>query len=148
VLAYQQLGLIPKLKETRASLGAEGFRHIARMKVRVELPPSRGQCVVQFADDKDPRSVRVVMTYSKTKPVEVALKWFAQPTNERVTTGILGHLPWLPSIPDLGLLVGAVGQVPHREHREADTVAATNFLTERMQEELIDAARRRKRSAN
>jgi hypothetical protein len=146
VLAYQQLGLIPKLKETRASLGAEGFRHIARMKVRVELPPSRGHCVVQFADDKDPRSVRVVMTYSKTKPVEVALKWFAQPTNERLTTGILGHLPWLRSYS--GLLLGVAPPIPHRDHREADTVSTADFLTERMRKELNEANGRRKRSAN
>jgi hypothetical protein len=63
--AYQSAGLIQKFETPSARLGAEGFRQIARMKSRIELPPSAGKCVVQFADETDPRSVRVVMTYSR-----------------------------------------------------------------------------------
>jgi hypothetical protein len=141
--AYQAVDSIPKVTFSTATeyggVGVDGARHLARMTKRVELPRPDTPCVVQFGDERDPRSVRVVMTHSKTRPVEVDLRFFAQPTKEPVSTGILKHLPWLPQ--HMGLFIGTPTKVQNRDHLEASAIAGSSFLRRADREKIYTAQR-------
>ena len=111
------------------------------MTTRVELPLKGTPCFVQFTDERDPRTVRIVMTYSKTKPAEVVLRFFVQPTEDRVTTGIMNHLPWLRSLPSRVLNggPGAFREKNFKSPRDADQVTDHEFVDRETAKQLNDA---------
>jgi hypothetical protein len=144
--AYQAAGLVPKSDRRMSDgrIGEEGFRQLARMKTRIELPIERTPCVVEFARDMDPSTVRIVITYSKTRSVDVRLRFFVQPTSEPLTTGILSHLPWLTSD-------DAIKYMPMRNppsdtttHRNSNNLNRDEFLSGAIIRPLLDAAMKKR----
>jgi hypothetical protein len=141
--AYQAAGLAPKF-ERRAvpfGIGAEGFRLLKKIRTRVELPIKRTPCVVAFQSDSDPSTVRIVMTYSRTRPIEVELRFFVQPTSEPLTAGIWDHLPWVTS--DEGRMTMRMRNSGPSEHREVENLNPDEFLFGSKVRVFKDAARRK-----
>jgi hypothetical protein len=101
LLLYQDAGLIPKFERhaPRGGIGAVGFREIARMKTRVELALIQTHHIARFSDESQPGSVRIIPKHSQIAPAQVVFRFFVQPTSDRMTTGIIEHLPWLNSLP-------------------------------------------------
>jgi hypothetical protein len=130
---YQKAGLIPEFERhaPHGGVGVEGYRQMSRMTTRVQLPPKHTPCIVQFTDERDSKSARIVMTYSRTAAIEVQLRFFVQPTGDRMTTGILTQLPWLSSLP-IHLLSGTTrgaGEKDIGTHRDAARLIDSNFVT-------------------
>jgi hypothetical protein len=142
---YQKAGLIPEFERhaPHGGVGKEGYRQLALMTTRVQLPREHTPGVVKFADERNPKSARIVMTHSRTATVEVELRFFVQPTRDRMTTGILGQLPWLNSLPT-HLLSGTTrgtGEKDIGPHRDAARLIDSDFVTH---ETRIRLARARK----
>ena len=123
---YQQAGLMPA-DDVKGDLGAEGFRHIAGIRQRIELPLEHTPGIVQFSNDQDRMTMRLVTTYSKRKPAEVILRFFVVPTDERMTTGILKHLPWLPSRAGKYIL-GEFGKLDRSQDQDGTDISPVDFL--------------------
>lgn len=137
---YQDAGLLPADDYDR-SLGPIGFQHIVGIKRRIEVPLNHTPGVVQFGNDQDPETMRMVTTYSKRKSPEVVLRFFVVPTKEPMTTGILKDLPWLPS--RAGMFILGAGKWDDSQDRNGIDVTAYVFL-DRMTREKFASENRAK----
>ena len=93
--------------------------------------------IVKFADESNPKTARIVMTYSETKRPEVNLRYFAQPTRDPVTTGIMKHLPWLNNLPS-SRLDGRTGELNMERyaHRPDAWIFDRSFVNTRTADRL------------
>ena len=91
------------------------------------MPVEHTPGVVQFANDRDRTTMRMVTTYSKRKSPEVILRFFVVPTNEPITTGILKHLPWLPSRAGKFIL-GDFGKLDRSQDQDGTDISPVDFL--------------------
>ena len=80
--------------------------------------------------------MRMVTTYSKRKSPEVILRFFILPTDDRLTAGILKHLPWLPSLAG-EFILGEVKKLDRSQDRDGTDISPCVFLENVMNQKFM-----------
>ena len=127
--AYDGAFLIPHAPEkssharSTGGLGEYGFSELTRMmdRKRISISTAYAPAIVQFDNDADRYTGRLLRIWSESGQPEIVLRFFVVPTKKPMSQGILNHLPWL-----LDAFKSRDNLVPNRPTR----ISASAFLTD------------------